>query len=281
MPVSVPTNSRPLATGSARTTRRDLVRRQVAVDRLPGPAAVGAPEQVGLVVGELVARGGDIDRVGIVRRDLDAADIGQLRHALGRDVLPDLAVVARDMHQAVVGRGPDLALAVRRFDDAGAGRMDLGAGAFAGDRRRPMRPGACASLRLRSGEIALPAHALVAGAEHAVAADIERVGSCGENTIGKVQAKRYFRSSRRDAGRFLGPDVDQLDLARAVVVALQRAGAAGAGADGADIDDVVVARIDGDEAALAGAGIGAVASVITPHSDALGTEIEVLSCCVP
>src|SRR4029450_6715371 len=53
-------------------------------------------------------------------------------------------------------------------------------------------------------------------------------------------------------------DIDQLDLARAMVVALQRAGAARARADGADIDDVVVARIDGDEARFTGAGIGAV-----------------------
>src|SRR4029453_7492232 len=58
--------------------------------------------------------------------------------------------------------------------------------------------------------------------------------------------------------RLLRPDVDQLDLARAMVIALQRAGAARARADGADIDDVVVARIDGDEAAFAGARIGAV-----------------------
>ena len=43
-----------------------------------------------------------------------------------------------------------------------------------------------------------------------------------------------------------------------MVVALQRARAAGARAHGADIDDVVVPRVDGDEAALAGAGVGAV-----------------------
>jgi hypothetical protein len=43
-----------------------------------------------------------------------------------------------------------------------------------------------------------------------------------------------------------------------MVVALQRAGTTRARADGADIDDVVLLRVDGDEAALAGAGIGAV-----------------------
>src|SRR5262249_9313987 len=67
-----------------------------------------------------------------------------------------------------------------------------------------------------------------------------------------------FQVPGRDAGRLLGPHVDQLQLARAVVVALQSARAAGRGADGADIDDVVVLRVHGDEARLAGAGIGAV-----------------------
>src|SRR3546814_2895808 len=64
-----------------------------------------------------------------------------------------------------------------------------------------------------------------------------------------------FQVLRRDAGGFLRPDVDQLHLPGAVVVALQRAGTARAGADGADIDDVGVLGVNGDEAALAGAGV--------------------------
>src|SRR5262249_10825547 len=112
----------------------DLVLGQIAVDRLPAPAAVTALEQVWLVVGKLVARGGDIDRIGIVRRDVDAADIGELGQALGRDFLPLLAAVTRDVHQPIVGRGPDLVWPVRRRGDAGAGGMDFGAGALAGDR---------------------------------------------------------------------------------------------------------------------------------------------------
>jgi hypothetical protein len=111
----------------------DFVLRQIAVDRLPALAAVRGLEQVGLVVGELVASRRDVDRLRVVRRQLDAADVGELGHAPGRDVHPLLAVIARDVHQSVVGRGPDLALLVRRFDDAGAGRMDLGAGALARD----------------------------------------------------------------------------------------------------------------------------------------------------
>ena len=214
MPVSVPTNSRPLATGSARTTRViSSVGRSPLIDFQLVPPSV-RPEQVGLVVGELVARGGDIDRVGVVRRDLDAADIGQLRHARGRHVLPGLAVVARDMHQAVVGRGPDLALAMRRFDDAGAGRMDLGAGAFAGDRRRPSAPWRERVVEAEIGRDRAPSSCPRRGCgTRGCRRHRACCGSCGENTIGKVQAKRYFRSLRRDAGRFLGPHVDQLDLA--------------------------------------------------------------------
>ena len=89
MPVSVPTNSSPRRTGSARNHARDLVDREIAVDRLPGPAAiVGAAEQIGPIVRQLVAGRGHIDRVGIVRGDLDAADIGELRHAGRRHILP-------------------------------------------------------------------------------------------------------------------------------------------------------------------------------------------------
>ena len=191
-----------------------------------------------------------------------------------------LAVIARDMHQAVIGRGPDLAAAMRRFGDAGAGRMHLGAGAFAGDLAAGMAlPRAIVEAEV--GRDSLPAHALVAAAEHVVAAGIERAAVVRREHDREGPGEAVFQVLRRDAGRFLGPHIDQLDLPRAVVVALQRAGAAGAGADGAEIDNVVVSRMHGDKAALAGAGIGAVASVITPHTAALGTEIEVLSCCVP
>src|SRR3546814_14310447 len=64
-----------------------------------------------------------------------------------------------------------------------------------------------------------------------------------------------FQVLRRDAGGFLRPDVDQLHLPGAVVVALQRARTARAGADGADIDDVGVLGVNGDETALAGGGV--------------------------
>ena len=57
---------------------------------------------------------------------------------------------------------------------------------------------------------------------------------------------------------FLRPHIHELDLAGAIVIALQGSGAAGAGADGAAIDDVGVIGLDRDEAALAGSGIAAI-----------------------
>ncbi len=135
--------------------------------------------------------------------------------------------------------------------------MDFCAGAFAGDRTAGMAL-PLALVQAEVGRNTLPAHALVAGTEHAIAADIERAGIVRRehDRIGPGEA--VLQVLGRDARRFLGPHIDQLDLARAMVVALQRARAARAGAHGADIDDVMVARVDGDEAALAGAGIGAV-----------------------
>ena len=99
----------------------DLALGKVPVDRLPCAPAVGGAEEIGPVVRELVAGRGEIGRVGVVRGELDAANIGELRHVRRRDVVPALAVVAGDMHETVIGRGPDLAATVRRFDERGAG----------------------------------------------------------------------------------------------------------------------------------------------------------------
>ena len=235
----------------------DLVPGQVAIYRFPAASAVIAPEQIGFVVGELVAGGGDVDRIGKVGGDFDAADIGEFGHRFRRHVLPGLAAVARHMHQAVVGRGPDLVPPMGRFDDAGAGRVDLGAGAFAGDRPAG-RPLPLARVQAQVGRDALPAHALVAAAEHAVAAGIDRPRIVRREDDREGPGEAVLQILRRDARGLLGPHVHELDLPRAMVIALKRAGAARARSDGADVDHIVVARIDGDEARLAGTGIGAV-----------------------
>src|SRR6266851_8078744 len=63
----------------------DLVAGKIAVDRLESSPTVRGAEQVRLVVGKLVACCRYINRVGIVRRDLNAPDIGELRHSRWRD----------------------------------------------------------------------------------------------------------------------------------------------------------------------------------------------------
>jgi hypothetical protein len=79
-------------------------------------------------------------------------------------------------------------------------------------------PGALVQAEI--GRDALPAHALVARAEHAVAADIERAGIMRREHDREGPGEAVFQVLGRDARRFLGPYVDQLDLACAMVVAL-------------------------------------------------------------
>ena len=83
------------------------------------------------MVVELVARGGDVRRALVERRELDGVDEA-LGQPLGRDVLPGLAAVARELHQPVVTPRPDHALLVRRFGDVRQGAVVLGADRLVG-----------------------------------------------------------------------------------------------------------------------------------------------------
>ena len=161
------------------------------------------------------------------------------------------------MHQPVIGGGPDLALAMRRFHHAGAARVHLRPGALAGDVAAGMPlPRDVVQAEVR--RYLLPAHALVAGAEHVVAAGVEHAAVMRRehDRIGPGEA--VFQVLRRHAGGFFRPDIHQLNLVGPPVIALQRARAAGAGAHGAAIDDVGILRMHRDEAALAGARIAAI-----------------------
>ena len=91
-PNSVPANSR---------SRIDVIfgdrvgraaRRQIAGDRRPRPAAVGALEQVRREVAVLVVLERGVDRARVVLRRADARDVGVGRHA---GELVDLAPVSR------------------------------------------------------------------------------------------------------------------------------------------------------------------------------------------
>jgi hypothetical protein len=129
---------------TARTCRRRVVR-----------------NRSGSVVGQLVARGAHVDRVGVVRRDLHAQPtVGQLGHARAAAAVTLCQRwrrrCARHVHQPVVGGGPDLASAVRRRRQAGAGGVHLRARGVVRERPAPSGPGATGRSGLRSGEIALP-----------------------------------------------------------------------------------------------------------------------------
>src|SRR5262249_21283817 len=89
---------------------------QVAGDARPGPAGVGALEQVRLEVGHLVIVERGVDGVRVVLRGQNAANVGALGHA-GElvDVPPGAAPGLRDLDQAVVGAGVEKALVLGRF----------------------------------------------------------------------------------------------------------------------------------------------------------------------
>jgi len=236
----------------------DLALREVAVGRLPRAPAIAGAVQIGLVVAQLVARGGHVHRIGIMRARLHAADIGQLRQIGRRHVAPIVAAGALHMHQAIVGGGPDLALAMRALDHARGCGMHLGPGALAGD----VAAGVALALLVVQRQVRrdrLPALALVGGFEHHVPARIQRVRIVRGEHDRECPAEAVFQVARRDTGGFLRPHVHQRDLVGLVVVALQRAGAAGAGAHRAAEHHVGVVRLHRDEPALAGAGVGAVA----------------------
>jgi len=103
-----------------------------------------------------------------------------------------------------------------------------------------------------------PAHTLVAAAEHMVATRIQYPAVVRRKDDRECPGKAVSHVLGCDSKRCLGPDIHQLDLPGAVVVALQRPSAAGAGADRTAIDDVRIFGMHGDKAAFSGAGICAV-----------------------
>src|SRR5215831_9111900 len=79
------------------------VRGQVPLDRGPGAAGVRTLEQIRLEVGVLVVLKRDIDRVWVVVRSDDAADVREFRNvAYLIDFTPVPAPVFGDLNQTVV-----------------------------------------------------------------------------------------------------------------------------------------------------------------------------------
>src|SRR5579883_582866 len=102
-------------------------------DLCPGLPVIVGFIQVGLEVVELVARGGKVGRGRVVRRWLDDADERPFGQVFRCDVLPARAVIARDMHEAIVGTGPEQALFEWRFGEGEDGAVVFRAGIVFGN----------------------------------------------------------------------------------------------------------------------------------------------------
>ena len=138
----------------------------------------------------------------------------------GRDVAPGRAAVARDVHQPIVGAGPEDAALVRRLGEGEDRAVVLGAGIVLGDRAAG-RAELAGIVARQVGADDLPAGALVGRAEDVVGRDIQHVGVVRRDSrIGKVHWKRYFRSRRRrPMPTYSGQTVMLRSLAGAMVVA--------------------------------------------------------------
>ncbi len=233
---------------------RDLSGRDAVGDALPRPAVVVGLEQVGMRIGELVAGRRHVAGGRVVRRRLDHADQRPLGQVGRRHPFPRPAAIAREVHEAVVGARPQHVALVRRLDEREDRAVDLGARVVARDRPAGARqPGRIVPREVGARD--LPALALVHGAEHAIAGDPQFLGVPArvEHRERPLKAVAMLGRRRAHAVR-LRPHADHPLLAGAMVV-VDQAPVAGAGADGAAHDDVRIAGLHRDVAALAAAGL--------------------------
>ena len=84
-----------------------IVGRNAGDDLRPGAAEVVGPEQVRGKVLQQRLLDRHVCRPRIRSRRINLADAAEIRHVLGRDVGPGFSAVARQVHEAVVGPGPD------------------------------------------------------------------------------------------------------------------------------------------------------------------------------
>ena len=252
MPVSVPTYSSPGSDGVLPDHPADLAGREPRGERLPGPAVVLGLVEVRVVVIDLVAGSRDVDRARGVGRRLDRRDQRPFGEIGRRHVLPRLPVVAGDVDQPVVAARPQDAALPRAFRERVDGAVVLGTA-------RVLREGSARGLelgRILAREVradGLPAGALVARPEDEVPRRVQRPGVVRREDDGERPREPVPEVLGAPAVVDLGPDGHETDLARAMVVALERASAARRAADRPDVDDVRVARMHGDVPALPGA----------------------------
>ena len=210
---------------------------QVAADRTPALAAVGALHHVGREITVLVVVEGGEDRIGVVQGSLEPVDVGHLGDLAGLlDLPPVLAAVLGDLDQPVVGAGVDQPLHQRRLaqrDDVAVerGRGVLGHGVHTPDLAHHLERVAVQATA-QVGTDGNPAGAAIVAAKQALRREVEsrrRVRADDQRRI-PVVTKRVL------AGCRLGLDVHQLTALAVVaceapVLVLR-------------IDDVRVTRLD-------------------------------------
>ena len=224
--------------------------RQVVGNRGPAPAAVGALEQVRLVVAVLVVVEGHVDRVGVEQVGLDVVDECRVRHArqvADLDLAPALAPIlvgtVGHLDQAVVGAGIQQSFLDRRLGQRGDGvvvRHRIGI---------PGRVPAPGSSHVFDGIAILVAGQIIGNHFPRIAA----VVGAPDPLRGVVDARRVVRADQdgripvEAVGRHVFPDLrlDVDDFAGSAVVAYQVALLP------VGVDDVRVARLGGRLVAVA------------------------------
>ena len=153
---------------------REVVGPDAVRDLRPCAPVVRRLPEIRAEVVVLVARGRDERHRCVVRRCLDDRNERERSDPRGRDVLPRLPLVARDMQESVVAPGPEHAALDRRFGEREDRAVVLGAGVVLRD--RPARwPELALVVARQVGADAFPRRPLVGAPEHVVSAVIQHV----------------------------------------------------------------------------------------------------------
>ena len=224
--------------------RRDAVR--PVGEQFPVLAGVVRAEDVGAEVVLPVAVHRDEDPRRVVRGDLDHIHRAACGHSLGGDLGPGFAPVAGDMDAAVVAAGPQLAGGVLRFLEGEHRVVHLDAGAVSGDGAA----GVVLVFRVVRREVGAddaPTLSLVAGHVDHLRGVVEDVRVVGREPDGRVPLEPVVQVARGLSELQLRV-VEDLAVLAGLPVHPGDAAAVTAG-----VDDVRVARIHRDVAALAAA----------------------------
>src|SRR5271166_6588737 len=218
-----------------------------AVDDLgPGLAVVGSFVEVGSKIVQLVFGDSDIGRARVKRRSLDGVDLAPFRNIFGRDVLPMLAAILGQLHQAVIGANPDEALLQGRFDHGEDRVVIFNAGVVFGD-----GPARRTLLRfVVAGEIAanrFPTLSAVRCFEKHAAAGIERGWIVGRKNQRKGPLKAVFHRFGARTHGVVRPNGHVAQLTGGLVLPRDQA------VIGACVNDLGVFGIRRNPAALAAA----------------------------